>query len=268
MPQIFDFIEYREYLAAWIKGLGEHAYGFKGRVAKALGVSSSLVSQVLGGEKSFTADQASDLCDFLGLNEIESDYLQLLVELDRSGNVKYREKISRRIEQLRAQASRIGKRVPRHKELTDEQRAIYYSSWLYTGVRNLSALPNVRSADAIAERLRLEPATVNRVVRFLIENGLCREEAGALTYGPASVHVDKDSPFANKHHQNWRIQAMQQMERKRDEDVFFTGPMSLSAEAAAQIRRLLPDMIQTIMKISGPSPSETVACLNIDWFGY
>lgn len=58
------------------------------------------------------------------------------------------------------------------------------------------------------------------------------------------------------------------MDRRRDEDIFFTSPMSLSKAASEEVRKLLPTVIQAVMKITGPSPSETAACLNIDWFEY
>lgn len=268
MISIFDFASYREYLQAAIGAMGAQGYGVKGRIAAALAVSSSLVSQMLKGEKTLTPDQASDLCDFLGLSEIEADYFHLLVDLDRAGSHRYQQKIRRKILLLQEQSRQIGKRVPRHKELSDVQRAIYYSSWLYTGVRNLTAIPGLDSAQAVAKHLGLEPGVVNRVLRFLVANGLCREENGKMTYGPASTHIDKESPFVNKHHQNWRIQAIQSMDRKVDDDIFFTSPMSLSKDTAAEIQKRIPDFIQSVMKISGPSESEMTACLNIDWFKF
>ncbi len=268
MLTVFDFSSYRGYLQAWIESQGAAGYGVKGRIADALAISSSLVSQILKGDKTLTPDQTSDLCDYLGLNEIEADYLHLLVDLDRAGNSRYQEKLRKKIAGLQKQSQQIGKRVPRNKELTDEQKAIYYSSWLYTGLRNLTAVPGFHQINALADHLNLEPAVITRVIRFLIENGLCKEEDGKITYGPASTHVDRESPFVNKHHQNWRFQAIQHMERQRNEDIFFTSPMSLSREAYEEIRKLLPTLIQNVMKISGPSPSELVACLNIDWFEY
>lgn len=268
MLTIFDFLNYRDYLKAWIETQGEQGYGLKGRMAAALKISSSLVSQILKGEKGLTADQASDLADFLGLSEIESDFLHLLVEFDRAGSIRYREKLKKKISSLQVQSRSVGKRVPRHKELSDEQKGIYYSSWLYTGVRNLTAIPDMDRLDKMSEVLKVEPAIISKILRFLLDHGLCREEGGKITYGPASTHVDNDSPFVNKHHQNWRLQAIQNMERRRDSDLFFTSPMSLSRKAAAEIRVLLPTVIQSVMKISGPSDSEMAACLNIDWFDY
>ena len=100
MLSIFEYTHYREYLEAWIESLGSKAYGSKGRIAEALGISSSLVSQMLKGEKTLTPDQTSDLSDFIGLIEIESDYLHLLVEHDRAGGHRYQEKLQRKINLL------------------------------------------------------------------------------------------------------------------------------------------------------------------------
>ncbi len=268
MLSLFDFTQYRPYLAAWIESLGTRSYGVKGRMAAALNISSSLVSQILKGEKNLTPEQTSDLCDFLGLNEIESDYLHLLVEYDKAGTPRYREKLKRKINLTQEQSRKIGKRVHREKELTDEQKAIFYSSWIYAAIHNLSAIPGYDHVDAITDYFQLEPQVVNRAIQFLLENGLCIEQKGKITYGPKSTHVDKDSPFVNKHHQNWRIKGLQQMDVKHDKDIFFTSPMSLSEEAAIQIQKMLPDFIQAVMKIVGPSDSEVTACLNIDWYRY
>lgn len=268
MLSIFEFTNYREYLEAWITSRPNGGHGQKGQIATHLAISSSLVSQVIKGDKTLTSDQAAALSDYLGLADLEADYLHLLVDVDRAATERWRNRLLKKIKALQEQSRRIGQRVPRHRELTDPERAIYYSTWLYTGIRNLAACRDFNSIEDIAKHLRLEPAVIARLVRFLIEHGLCREEDGKLTYGPASIHVDRESPFVNKHHQNWRFQAIQQMERRSESDLFFTSPLSLSRTAADEIRRKVPSVIQEIMKIVGPSESEIAMCLNIDWFAY
>lgn len=269
MTNIFEYDNYRSYLQGWIASQGKESYGIKGKIASALRISSSLLSQILKSEKSLTPDQTSDLCDFLALNDLESEYLHALVDFDRAANVKYRNKLQKKIQQLKKQSLKIGKRVPHDKELTEEQKAIYYSSWLYTGVRNLAALKNMNTALGMANHLGLEPQLVQKALHFLLENGFCKElENGGITYGPAMIHIDKESPFVNMHHRNWRQRALHQMESRRDEDIFYTSPLSLSEAAAEEIRSMIPHFIQSIIKISGPSESEKVVCMNIDWFGY
>jgi hypothetical protein len=44
--------------------------------------------------------------------------------------------------------------------------------------------------------------------------------------------------------------------------------MSLSEKDAEKLRKLIPQWIEEIHKIVGPSDSECVRCLNIDFFNY
>jgi hypothetical protein len=117
--------------------------------------------------------------------------------------------------------------------------------------------------------LNISPAMAAKIVSFLLEHGLCvQKPTGEIVHSGVSTHVGNDSPHVIKHHQNWRVRGMQRMDTVSDEALFFTGPMALSVETAAEIRKLLPTMIEQIMKIVGPSPSEAGYCLNIDWFEY
>lgn len=268
MTSIFEFSNYRSYLDSWIENLGDKAFGAKGKMARHMGISSSLFSQIMKEDKELTPDQASDLIDFLGLNELESDYFALLVEHSRAGNPRYRIRLKTKMDKLKSEATKVSRRVQRSTELTDTQRAVLYSSWIYSGILNLIAVPSFSNANSLANHLKIDEAQVRRALQFLIEHGLCKDEGGHLTYGPASTHVDADSPFVNKHHQNWRIKGLQTMESKNPSHLFFTAPMSLSIQAADEIRANILQFIQSTMTIVGPSPSEKVTCLNIDWFEY
>lgn len=100
------------------------------------------------------------------------------------------------------------------------------------------------------------------------QNGLCGIAGGKLQVGTKRTHIDANSPLVAKHHQNWRLRTFEKMPLQRAEDLFFTFPMSLSADDAKNIRQYLPSVIEQIHKIVGPSPSEVVRCLNIDFFEY
>ncbi len=269
MKQIFDFTSYREYLEQWIAQQGAHSHGQKGKISRALSISSSLLSQILKGEKSLTQDHASDLCDYLGLSEYEADYLHAMVEWDRAGSMRYRSKVKKKMDAMKAASLKISKRVTQNKELTDEQKSVYYSTYLYTAVRNLTAIADLQTSSQIALYLGVDESIIHKTIKFLIDNGFCiPTSSGGVTYGPRSLHVDQDSPFVNKHHQNWRLQGLRAMENRRGEDLFFTSPMSLSEKDVHVIRKMIPNFIQEVAKIVGPSDSEKAMCLNIDWFKY
>lgn len=263
---VFEFEDYRLFLNTWIDA--QSTKGLKGRLAEALGVSSTLVSLILKGDKHLSAEQGTEAIEFLGLQEKEADYFLLLVELGRAGTMKLQNRLRQKIAHSKKESQQLNKRLKKDLELNETQKAIFYSSWIYTGIRNLSALEQFHDVTSIAARLNLPPGTVNKALEFLIENGLCQIEADKITYGPAYTHVGNDSPFVNKHHQNWRVRGFQNMDARDEKNLFYTCPMSLSKETAEQVRTLMLNSIQEILKMVGPSKSEEVFCLNMDWFKY
>lgn len=262
MTSIYDFEHYREFLKQWLRK------GMKSKFAAAIGISPTMMSLILSGDKNMSMEQAAEAAEFINLNDLETDYFLLLVEMGRAGSFKLQRKLQRRIKEMKTQAKKIASRVKKDRDLSDEEKAIYYSNWTFTGVRNLSAVPKFDTADKIAERLGLPLAQVLRVVEFLVDNGLLKNENGKLAYGPAHIFVGADSPFVSRHHQNWRLQGFKHMEQLTESNLFYTCPMSLSSEAVEQVRKMLPTTIEQVNKIAGPSDSERVFCLNMDWFEF
>lgn len=265
MTSIYDHTDYRNFLTTWIKNHGGQAKGLQGQLARSARISSSMISLILKGEKNLSLEQAADIADYLGLSEPETDYFYLLVEFARAGSSKLRAQLLKRIKNQR---QKLSHRITQNTELSDEIKAIYYSSWIYSGVRNLIATPGDHTTQSLAARLNLPANVIGRTLEFLVQHGLCKIKNGQLTYGPQKTHVTADSPFVQKHHQNWRVQGFHAMESRSDSNLFFTSPMSLSKEAAETIHQLLPKVVQEIMSISGPSESEVVYCFNMDWFKY
>jgi uncharacterized protein (TIGR02147 family) len=264
MVQIFDFNDYREYLRAWIEA--QPGRGTSGRLAEAMGISPSMMSLTMKGEKNLSAEQATELVEFLTLNDLEADYFFLLLELGKAGSHKLTQRLQKKQKSLLLQARKISSRVRKDIELSDEQKSIFYSSWLYTGLRNLSACPGTQDLHKMSAHLNIPYEVLQPILEFLVENGLCKLEKGQITYGPQHTHLASDAPYVNQQHRNWRSKAQQQMDLRRENDLFYTCPMSLSEEGYEQIRKMLPSFIQQVLKIVGPSESEIVACFNIDFF--
>lgn len=267
MDSIYSFTDYREFSRAWIEGQGTNR-GLRGRLAEAMGVSSTMLSLVMKGDKNLSMEQAAEAAEFFGLNERETDYFFLLVEYGKAGTHKLQVKLQRQIREAQSSAKKITNRVDKNIEITDEVKAIFYSSWIYSAIRILSAVEGFNDAPSIAKKLNLPLPIVVNAVDFLLEHNLCKKTQGRISYGAARTHVPSDSPFVAKHHQNWRLRGFQLMDQVNEDHLFYTKNMALSAAAAEEVRRLLPSFIEAIDRISGPSDSEKVYCFNLDWFEY
>lgn len=265
---IYEFNDYKEYLKNWIALQPKQGRGLIRKMADHLRVSSAMLSHILSGEKHFSVEAANDLAAFIGLDENESEFFLLLVLHAKAGSFALRERFRKKILTEQTRAKEISKRVKADSDLPNVAKTIFYSHWLYTGIRNLSACSQFNNTDDIAEHLNLPRSTIKKVVEFLVKNELCIEKDGQLLPGPKQTHIAAQSPLVSRHHQNWRLQGFTKMIDAEDKNLFFTAPMSLSHETAELIRQRLPAFIEEIAKLVRPSPSETVRCLNIDWFDY
>lgn len=265
---IYEFDNYQKYLQNWLFLQPKHGHGILKAWSEKLEVHSTLLSQVVNGKKDFSLEQADKLTELLNLTEQETEYFLLLLMYARAGTQSLKRKFKKRIEHAQEKSKNISARLKVQNSLGEEAKAIFYSSWIYSAIRNLTALPNMNSAEEIAIELGLPRELVQLKIEFLLENQLCLMEEKGLTYGPSRTHVPVDSPWVNQHHKNWREQAEQKMPLKNENDLFFTFPMSLSEKDAEKIRKLIPQWIEEIHKIVGPSDSECVRCLNVDFFRY
>lgn len=266
---VFDTFDYKDFLRTWVSERPGGGRGEYRRMAEALSVSTTLVSQVVNGEKHFSLELASDLCDYMGLRDREADHFLLLIEYARAGTHAYRQRLKKRLDEAREKALKLSERLDKDRDLTETQAAVYYSNWAYTAVTHLIAIDPMLSVDALAERLKLPRYSVAKVIEFLMETGiLVPRNGGGLDIGTKHTHLSSDSPFVVRHHHNWRLQAFSRMNFAHNEDLFYTSPMSMSDETAGLVRRELVNVVERVLKLVGPSPSEVVRCLNIDWFAY
>jgi uncharacterized protein (TIGR02147 family) len=266
MQTIFNFSDFREYLVDQFAGMPKKGYGQSRRLAIALNVHTTLISQVIKGKKTFTMEQAAGVCEFLSLSDMETEYFLLLVQIDRAGSQSLRRVLNRQLEELRARSTELVNRLRSQRKLTEEERAIFYSDWTYSAIRQLTGIDGYQALDPIAEYFGLSRRRTKEAIEFLIRVGLCKEVDGNLRIGPMSTHVESTSAWVRLHHINWREKAIDALNREGPAKLHYTAPMTLSRTDAFEVRELIVQYLQRVDKIIEPSIPEQLYCLNIDWF--
>lgn len=264
---IYHYQDYKEFYNAWVANQPREGFGEYRRLAQALGVSTTMVSQVFKADKHLSLELASEVCDYLRLDDEETDYFLLLVDYGRAGSFKLQERFQRQIKARQEKLKKLENRV-KVGELSQETRDTFYSSWVYTGVRMLADTGKYNDAESLAKYLNLPRNHVQKILDFLLANNLLIESKGKFKIGPARTYLGTSSSLANRHHVNWRIQSMAKMQQKRDEDFFYTSTMVMSQEVADWIRQEFPAIVERLNAKVIPSPSEVVRCLNIDYFEF
>jgi len=265
---LFEYKNYKSFFKDWVKNHPSQGRGLYNKVAEVLRTSNAAVSQIFNGDRELNLEQAIEIAEFINLSNSETDYFLLLVEYNRAGSEKLRKKLLSKINSEKNRQKNLINRVPTDTVLPEQVKSIYYSSWIYTGVRNLVATSEKSSLEALSARLNIQTSKLTQVIQFLIENQLLTREKDRLVVGPQKTHLESTSPWVTKHHQNWRLKSIEKMQSQDQSDLFYSAPMSLSLDLAERIRAQLPELIKQIVSEVGESKSEIVRCLNIDWFEY
>lgn len=263
---VFQTEDYRDFLKAYVAALPKNGRGELSKIARAIGVHQTLLSLVLGGERDLTLEQAHDLANYLSLTELESEYFSLLVQFARAGNPRYKSALRGKIEKIRADSMRISKRVNHGKVLSDQQRAIHYSSWIYSAVRLFASTEDDgKSLEQVQERFHLTRQRALEILSFLGSCELVLKVGESYRMGKQRTFLEHGSPHLLKHHSNWRIKVLQQADQVSENELMFTSPVSLSKKDFVILREKTAGFITEFLKTVDASPAEELACLNIDF---
>lgn len=264
---VFDFTDYKAYLLDYIKQLPGRGYGTRSKLAEELGCRVAYISQVLNSSANFSPEQGESLNRYLKHSVEESEYFHLLLNLERAGTSELRERISSQVERFRQKRLILKNRVDIKATLNPEDQAVYYSAWYFAAVHIIVTIEAYRTKDAIAEYLNLPKEKVTEVVDFLISVGLVRLEKGQLKPGTSRLFLGNDSPLIFKHHTNWRIRAIDSLDKGIKSDVHFSMVASLAREDVQKIKeKLVKDIQATRAIVTESKNEEELICFSLDFF--
>ena len=264
---ITNFKDIKGFLRHYISQLPKKGRGEISRMASFLGVSTTLVSQILKGQKTFTSEQGLTLIPYLGLQGVHADYLTFMIQFERAGTHELKKYWREKLDVLKEQSLKIANRVKSDRFFTDQEKSIFYSQTLYSSIRLFTSVGDRgKSLDEICERFELSRLKASEALKFLVETGLCLEKEGRYYLGSQKTHLEKGSPHLFRHQGNWRIKAIAQSESLTDEELMYTATISLSKKDFELLREEMVQFIKKFLDTIHASPAEEIACLNLDFF--
>lgn len=263
---IFEYLDYKLFLKEKITQLPKGGRGTSKRISELLRISTVSVSQVLAGSKHFTLEQAFQVADFFGLTTLEKEYFLLLIQMERAGTKQLRDFWKEKAQKQQKESLSVKSRLAPHTELTEIQKAQFYSNWYYSGLRVLASIEGFQTAERMAERSQLPISLVRQALAFLKESELIKESGGVYSVENKVTFIGKDSPFLNNHRRNWRLKALETIAKPSEKASFISAPLSLSREDFEWVQGQIAQLTQQISERVSKSKPEVPACLNLDWF--
>ena len=263
---IFKFTDYRSFLRDYISSLPKKGRGEINRMAQFAGIHPSLLSQVLAKDKNLSLEQAQLVSEWTNLTRPESEFFMTLVNLQRAGTEKLRSYFREKLQEQKTQSVELRQRVRQDRELSSEEKATFYSHWLYAAVWISTSLGTGLTLEEVRERFDISHGRAATILNFLTETGLSVLEDYRYRMGPQSIHLERGSPYLYQHHTNWRLRSVDVSDRISAEELMYTAPMSVSESDLKKIRDRLAEVVKEVTDIAIASPAEATVCFNLDFF--
>jgi uncharacterized protein (TIGR02147 family) len=262
---LYEFKDYKAYLSQRLSTSGE-LRGLRSRLAERLGCNAAFVSQVLKGTAHFSLEHAVLINDFLSHDEDETHFFMLLVQWGRAGSQRLEKYYRTQIEEILARRKLISERIGEAKSLSELDQTLYYSAWYYSAVHVLTAIPRFHDQDSIARALGISRQVTSEALEVLLRAGLVTQSNGKWKCTSARIHLNKNSPMISKHHANWRLKALQELDQRRPENLHFSGTWSFAEKDVDRIRSVLLESIERAEPILRDSKEETAFGIGLDFF--
>lgn len=270
MTNVFDFNDYKKYLNSWLKE--RHRQGQKGlrsRLAEALSCQSAYVSRVLNADAHFNLDQADMINQFCNHSVAESEFLFLLVQWARAGTPSLRKYFVTKIEHERNLRLNLKERLAVKNTISKSDEALYFSRWQNAAVHVALLVPALQDKDSLASRLGIPVTQVIEIIEFLRTLGLVAD-GGQNDYSPGTnrLHLGKDSPMLPRHHSNWRLRAIDTIEKNLNAGLHYSSVVSIAKSDVDRIKEIIIQGIEAANAVIKDSPEETLASLCVDFYEF
>jgi uncharacterized protein (TIGR02147 family) len=243
---IFREQNYKQFLTVRILAYPAKGHGIRSELAKFLGCQTSYLSRVLNGDAHLSLEQALAAAHFFELNQEETQYLLLLVQVARAGNHDLVRHFQAQLDQLSQKRLSLKERLAVSEALSPEDHNIYFSSWYYSAVHALVSIPRYQELAELAKRLQITRVKTKEILDFLLSRGLIKKEKDRYLVGTRRLHLSAQSSLVSRHHTNWRMRAIHSLDSGREQDLHYSSVVTCTEQDALKIKTL---MVETIEKI-------------------
>ena len=263
--RIYDFKDYKDALCAYIADPGA-GRGYHSKLARAAGCQSSFLSQVLGSHVHLTNDHIAGISDFLGFDEDEHDYVQVLLTIARCSAPRLLRSCRARIEELRRRHQDISVRVAANRLGSGSDEVTYYSAWYWIAIHVLVSIPQYRKPQIICDRLNLPRILVDECLLRLEEMTLVERKGSEWIVTQNHLHLPKDSILTPTHHANWRLQSALKAAMREPDTLQYSVVTAVSREDVQRLKNMLLDFIEKSREVIRPSQEEEMIYIGLDCF--
>ena len=262
---LFDLESYKDFLKAYIDK--NRKRGLVSELAKAAGCDRTYLSQSLNSKVQLTPDHILGISNYMGMGDSEQNYLLHLNLFERSNSESAKKVLKKQMDSIKKQNQFLSEKIQDTEnpfELSDEDKNIYYSSWLYQAVHILSAIDSYQESQKIADKIGLKLSQTKAILNQLETMGLITKTGKKWQHSKKPVHIPRGSLHNTINHIHWRTKANEQF--NNPSNVHYTGVFTLSKKDYNKIKKQVLNLIEDHRTTIGESGSEELYCFCCDLY--
>jgi uncharacterized protein (TIGR02147 family) len=214
------------------------------------------------GQRNLTRDKAPDLARALKLDDRESEYFQLLVELTETTGHAAQRALLQKIESTFKDGL--------FSSIPDDGIEIF-RDWYYPAIREIVTLTDAQPTSAwIAARLGIEVEQVEEALDVLVARGYLKDEGGQLVRAEPSVRTSRNKVYPmmlGAYHMKMLEQAFAALSLTRDRRHFEGLTFALPRRLMPQIKEMIQRFFREVdMLVEAQEGREEVCHLRVELF--
>jgi len=271
MASHFEYLAYRpllrEQAARWKK---EHNGWTLQRIAEKAAIQAPYLTNVLKERAHLSADQLHSLAQVFQWDADELDYGSLLLEWERSGLPKRKERLMAKIEAVRK--NKLESKANLKKDVietgTPEELTRFFLNPFYYLLNVFLGIPRFsRDPARIASCLNVHPARVATWLKDLTRMKFLEQGENGYKVVRKNFHLPRESPLCEPH-QQLMLQLSHQHLQSLPEDKKYSFTVTFSADPRARenIQREFLSFLKKIEPIVKDAPPEDLYGMRFDLF--
>lgn len=232
-------------------------------------IQPSYLTNTIKGRAHFSSDQIFAVGEQLGLKEKEIEYLNLLMQLERSTHPKLKKQLHNQLDQIRNENLRVDKVIRTEQSpLGEVEKAQYYLDPLIELLHMYLGVDGVPTEIAsIAKIWQLQEKKVTEIIAFLQQVGLVRLKGNKWQVESIHQHLSRDSYLTQPQQILKRMKAIEVIQKLPKERAYsYMGTFTATEEVKDEIRTLFLDFMKKIEPRIRESRAKDIYHIQFDLF--
>jgi uncharacterized protein (TIGR02147 family) len=254
MPNVFEYTDYRKYLADWYneKKTSNKAFSYNTFAQKAGFKNKGFFHTVIYDKRNLSKPSAIKICQAIGFAKSETDYFENLVFFNQAVDLKERNYFYEKINAVRSPH----KTASKARQVRSDQYE-FYSKWYHSAVRSIIDMYNFKDDYKWLAKMVVPPLTVkqSRQSVFLLEKLEMIAKRNNGTYKVTDKSITTGKEVVGLAIQNFHLEcaelakkAIQELPKTRRNVTGLT--LGISLKSYEQICKEIQEFQEKIMAIA------------------